>query len=241
MADWFIATEGVKVVKDSAGLWPQIITAVASIGAALGGVGLTHHFTRKREEKAAAAKQDSERLFIATELVFLLEQFADACCDVVCDTDPGKEQVSIELLPVLSYASVEGDWRSLPAKLLYRIRFLPALEQEARFKTKFVFHNCTPQEASECARYQYARVGLTALLTAYRLREVCTLPPPRKGEQRWTVGEILWRNRRELWRKQLIIQKWAKEGILCRITCIFCTLLTGQQTTISRLLIRGCW
>lgn len=37
MADWFIATEGVKVVKDSAGLWPQIITAVSSIGAALGG------------------------------------------------------------------------------------------------------------------------------------------------------------------------------------------------------------
>ncbi len=27
MADWFIATEGVKVVKDSASLWPQIITA----------------------------------------------------------------------------------------------------------------------------------------------------------------------------------------------------------------------
>lgn len=26
MADWFIATEGVKVVKDSASLWPQIIT-----------------------------------------------------------------------------------------------------------------------------------------------------------------------------------------------------------------------
>jgi hypothetical protein len=28
MADWFIATEGVKVVKDSASLWPQIITGV---------------------------------------------------------------------------------------------------------------------------------------------------------------------------------------------------------------------
>lgn len=37
MADWFIATEGVKVVKDSASMWPQLITAVSSIGAALGG------------------------------------------------------------------------------------------------------------------------------------------------------------------------------------------------------------
>lgn len=38
MADWFIATEGVKVVKDSASLWPQIVTAVSSAGAAFGGV-----------------------------------------------------------------------------------------------------------------------------------------------------------------------------------------------------------
>lgn len=57
MADWFIATEGVKVVKDSASLWPQIITAVSSIGAALGGVSLTHHFTRRREERATAAQR----------------------------------------------------------------------------------------------------------------------------------------------------------------------------------------
>lgn len=56
MADWFIATEGVKVVKDSTSLWPQIITAVSSIGAALGGVSLTHRFTRRREERAAADK-----------------------------------------------------------------------------------------------------------------------------------------------------------------------------------------
>ncbi|MGC6746944.1 hypothetical protein ACP0HM_36335 [Escherichia coli] len=33
----FIATEGVKVVKDSASLWPQIVTAISSAGAAPGG------------------------------------------------------------------------------------------------------------------------------------------------------------------------------------------------------------
>ncbi|MGT3989332.1 hypothetical protein ACVTMT_23980 [Escherichia coli] len=46
MADWFIATEGVKVVKDSASLGPQIITAVSTIASAVGAVFLTHHFTR---------------------------------------------------------------------------------------------------------------------------------------------------------------------------------------------------
>lgn len=38
MADWFIATEGVKVVKDSASLGPQIITAVSTIASAVGAV-----------------------------------------------------------------------------------------------------------------------------------------------------------------------------------------------------------
>lgn len=86
MADGFIATEGVKVVKDSASLWLQTITAVSAIGAALGGVGLTHHFTRRREERADAAKLESERLYISTELVFLLEKFAESCADVAADT-----------------------------------------------------------------------------------------------------------------------------------------------------------
>ena len=64
MADWFIATEGVKVVKDSASLWPQIVTAISSAGAALVGVALTHRFTRRREEATAARKRYDELYFI---------------------------------------------------------------------------------------------------------------------------------------------------------------------------------
>lgn len=75
MADWIIATEGVKVVKDSAGLWPQIITAVSSIGAALGGVSLAHHYTRGREEKAASARREAELYFISTEAAELQTLF----------------------------------------------------------------------------------------------------------------------------------------------------------------------
>ncbi|MCH2683679.1 hypothetical protein [Leclercia adecarboxylata] len=104
MADWFIATEGVKVVKDSASLWPQIITAVSSIGAALGGVSLTHHYTRRREERTAATKLASERVFIATELVFLLEQFAEGCAEVA--TDSGYiNQAEVSFLQPLSRIS----------------------------------------------------------------------------------------------------------------------------------------
>lgn len=59
MADWFIATEGVKVVKDSASLWPQIITAVSSAGAAFGGVWYGQWRITQRDKEAAAAKQAS--------------------------------------------------------------------------------------------------------------------------------------------------------------------------------------
>ncbi|EFH2567353.1 hypothetical protein GWZ87_23195 [Escherichia coli] len=55
MADWFIATEGVKVVKDSASLWPQIITAVLSAGTAFGGVWYGQWRIAQREEEAATA------------------------------------------------------------------------------------------------------------------------------------------------------------------------------------------
>ncbi|MGS4670378.1 hypothetical protein [Citrobacter farmeri] len=120
MADWFIATEGVKVVKDSASLWPQIITAVSSAGAALGGVYLAHYFTRRREERAAAVKLVSERLFIATELVFLLEQFAEGCTRLATDSgeqNPEGEYTPTENLPELIITNISGDWRTLPPGL----------------------------------------------------------------------------------------------------------------------------
>lgn len=120
MADWFIATEGVKVVKDSASLWPQIITAVSSIGAALGGVSLTHHFTRRREERATAAQQASERLFIATELVFLLEYYAIKWLEV--DTEKRLLHYKAEKIPTLNLSSVSGDWRTLNTNYIFKIR-----------------------------------------------------------------------------------------------------------------------
>lgn len=46
MGDGFIATEGVKIVKGSASLRPQIITVVSSAGVAFFGEWLTHYFVR---------------------------------------------------------------------------------------------------------------------------------------------------------------------------------------------------
>ncbi|MEL0579094.1 hypothetical protein AACK17_11100 [Pectobacterium punjabense] len=201
MADWFIATEGVKMVKDSASLAPQIITAVASIGAALGGVGLAHHFTRQREERAAAAKLASERLFIATELVFLLEQFAEACAGVATDhgfLNQDRITVPETIVPNLSYSAVTGDWRVLPAKLMYRIRELPVIQGEAdRAINAAEAYPPGYDEFFEARQYQYTRLGLKAIIQSRRLRQFASLPNTRLDASSWSAQNVLWKEWRQ--------------------------------------------
>lgn len=204
MAYWFIATEGVKVVKDSASLWPQIITAVSSIGAALGGVSLTHHFTRRREERAAAAKRDSERLYIATELVFLLEKFAEGCTGV--STDNGEAQQQGEYYPTsrqpeLDLSDITGDWRTLPSLIMYRIHELPVLQNEASRDIAAVSEYDSPPFYTDSFRerqYQYARLGLKAIILSRRLRKLVRLPGTRLDAFDWSAQPVLW----QVWRNE---------------------------------------
>ncbi|EKZ5233329.1 hypothetical protein [Klebsiella pneumoniae] len=204
MADWFIATEGVKVVKDSASLWPQIITAVSSAGAALGGVYLAHYFTRRREERAAAAKLVSERLFIATELVFLLEQFAEDCAQVATDNgvpDRQGEYSPVVQSPDLTFLNVSGDWRTLSSLIMYRVRELPVLQSEARRDIAVVSnYSWAPyhKEGFQERQYQYARLGLKALILSRRLRKLVHLPGTRLDATKWSAQPVLW----QVWRQE---------------------------------------
>ncbi|TPW45445.1 hypothetical protein FKD06_19490 [Serratia sp. SRS-8-S-2018] len=204
MGDWFIATEGVKIVKDSANLAPQIITAVASIGAALGGVGLTHRFTRKREQAAAEQKLAGERYFIATELVFKLEDYAAACASATHDNGCPDEKgfyCATTSVPSLEFGDVTGDWRALPAPVMYRLREMSVLQAEA--------HNAidTTHEYDYAPdfllyfrerQYQYARLGLRALFLAKRLRKLTGMPSSRLDNYRWSPQKSLWQR----WRKE---------------------------------------
>lgn len=68
-------------------LWVPVLTALAGISGALGSQYVSHLLTRKREENVTATKREAELYFVSTQLVFLLEQFAEACAGVA--TDPG--------------------------------------------------------------------------------------------------------------------------------------------------------
>lgn len=217
MADWFIATEGVKVVKDSASLWPQIITAVSSIGAALGGVGLTHHFTSKREERAAAAVQDSERLFIATELVFQLERFAQRCAPaatVIVEYDQyGRGEAEFSLTKI-DYSSVSGNWRSLPSGLMYRLSELSVLSHEAVVCVNNEFIEDTPYGGvgEYSLRKNAAMLGIKALRLSQELRILCGLPLHGLSDKLSPTRLILLKARGKQLQKEYVIIKKSKKN-----------------------------
>lgn len=205
MADWFLATEGVKIVKDSASVWPQIITVVSSAGAALGAVGLTHFFTRRREKAAAEDRLTRERLFIATELVFILERYAEGCARVATDAGedqlPYKEREPTVNFPDLDLIDVSGDWRVLPGKLMYRIRELPVLQNEANRIIGGVGEYDHPPFYTDYfheRQYQYARLGMKALISAMRLRRAVGLPETRLADTEWSAHPVLWK----VWRRE---------------------------------------
>lgn len=217
MADWFIATEGGKVVKDSASLWPQIITAVSSAGAALIGVWYGQWLITRREAKTAAAKKDSERLFIATELVFILEEFAEGCARAATDTghadNEGILRVSAER-PDIDLTQVAGDWRVLPAALMYRIRELPILVNEAdKYVASVWEHDWSPDYSRtfEERQYQYARAGLKALFSAIRLRRLVGLPGTRLNATPWSAQPKLWNAWKEECRRRSVTSRPAPE------------------------------
>lgn len=204
MADWIIVTEGVKVAKDSVSLWPQIITAVSTIAAALGGVSLTHRFTRKREQAAAERKIAADRYFIATELVFKLEDYAEACAAVTQDNgepdERGLYRSTTQVQP-LEFDDVTGDWRSLPASVMYRVLEFHVLEPEASGAIAHAFDHDFPPDFSQAFRetqYQYARLGLRALFLAKRLRKITGMPSSRLDKYLWSPQNTLW----QCWRKE---------------------------------------
>lgn len=189
--------------------WVPLYSALAG-GVLTGGVALlvtrlNHHYTLKREDRAAAVKQKTELYFISTELVFRLERFAQGCAGVVNDEgfedDKGYTRTSVTAEP-FSTDNIDGDWRVLPGRILYRIRELSVLIPEANRYISIVRDYDDPpdwQMTFKERRYQYSRLGLRAMLLAKRLRRLHAMPSSHlDNDSPWSVQNVLWAE----WRKQ---------------------------------------
>lgn len=86
-------------------------------------------------------------------------------------------------------------WSVLPAALMYRIRELPILVNEAdKYVASVWEHDWSPDYSRtfEERQYQYARAGLKALFSAIRLRRLVGLPGTRLNATPWSAQPKLW-------------------------------------------------
>lgn len=192
----------------------------------LGGVAITgvlsfflarqnHHYTLDRDEKAADKRQlqaqqfeedkrQKELTYISTELIILLEQYAEDCAvvaaddgELVCEPNRQEERVPKSSYPVrLNYETVTGDWRSLPPVLMFRIRELPLLRTNAMGAIEDAWANSTPPDHSELFRarqYAFSRLGLKAIHLSRQLRRECGLPSSRLDASSWSAQPVMLR------------------------------------------------
>jgi len=208
-------------MADGISVWVPVISVLA--GSVLTGTiqffmnRQNHLFALEREQKATAdrllnekqAAEDElqkERHFIATELVFMLEQFAESCADVATDDgeendDPQPVKEAVAVFPVMDLKDVSGNWRVLPPRLMYRIHEIPVLLSEARM---FIEHARETDDSGEYRdffrerRYQSARLGLKAIILAKRLRKLAKFPGTRLDALPWSAQPVLW----DVWRNE---------------------------------------
>ncbi|WP_089644623.1 hypothetical protein [Escherichia coli] len=220
MSDVMTDTEQVKAVVQGVSAWMPVISTLTG-GVLAGGVALlvsrmNHRYAREREAMAAAERQrheimlaedkkEKELYFISTQLVFRLERFAQECAEVVNDDgwedDKGYTRTSVSA-EAFATEDIDGDWRVLPGRLLYRIRELSVLIPEANRYISVVNDNDNPpdwQMTFKERRYQYSRLGMRALLLARRLRQLNVMPSSHlDNDSPWSVQNVLWAE----WRKQ---------------------------------------
>lgn len=209
MADWFIATEGVKVVKDSASLWPQIITAVSSAGAALGGVCLTHRFTRRREAQTAADKAAAERLYLVTELVFLLERYASGWTYLSWTSLDDLSKAS--RIPGLDLSDVSGDWRVLSPRQIFKIRSLEA-DHIALVSRISKFDGFYDSRDELVLNFECFQAAVRAFILAAKLRREVGLPSSAHLRDKSGVFWELREARRRSWSNEARLRRSDKKA-----------------------------
>ncbi|MBP2157442.1 hypothetical protein [Erwinia rhapontici] len=188
--------------------WP-VVAATITVTGGFVVVILTHYFTRKREHqmfevKRLREKEDAEekRLtefrFICSTLIFRLEAFAQGCADVAQDSGKsnGGKFTANYLYPGISFSDVDGDWKSLPSRLLYHVLELPVLCQDAVLRIDGETEHCifNPLEhhsAWEVRQKYYAELGTRACELAIELRRLSGFPESDLASGEWSAMSVL--------------------------------------------------
>lgn len=137
----------------------------------------------------------------------MLERYAEACARVATDDGedddaPQPEREAVTDYPELNLTNVSGDWRILDPRLMYRIRELPVLQDEARRAIAYAAQIPIPPLHEDYFRerqYQFTRLGIRAVILAVRLRRATGLLETRlTGHDEWSAVSVF----RKVWRRE---------------------------------------
>ncbi|MBK0127540.1 hypothetical protein IAE30_27755 [Pantoea sp. S61] len=209
-------------MENEISVWVPVISVLA--GSGLTGIiqffinRQNHRFALEREEETAekrhkrelADKEEKDRrecYFLAIELVFRLEEYAEKCAYVGIDQGIWEGDAFAEFIhpiPALNLLNVTADWRVLPSRLLYKVRDLSAQHDRACSGISAWFEASDPRDSTEMSRSliyrqrRFLRQGLLAMLYAALLRKHCSMASSPLMRDRLSVGETLW----AAWRQQ---------------------------------------
>lgn len=178
-------------------VWFPVITALAGIGGALGSQYVSHRLALHREEATAARKREAELYFISTELVFILERFAQRCVLSALESGEYDESGRIKIqnfLPEINYTSVAGDWRALPPQMMYRLSELPVIREESArsISSELNEDDYDGSDGLYELNNQSARLGLKSIRLSRSLRRLCGMPEDELSKNSSSAWRMLW-------------------------------------------------
>lgn len=172
------------------------------IGVALGAV-----LAVAREWWFQTRKNKKETEYLAILVSCELERYAAHCAEVVgddglCEGRPDENgYASIQVkAPKFEPQTLNVEWKSLPAHLMYEILDFPYKAELASQSVSAVFeYVATPPdfwEGYEERQFQYACLGIAALKLAAKLHTYVGLPARDVGE--WNPGEYMERHKADI-------------------------------------------
>jgi len=157
------------------------------------GVAFGFFLTTIKDWWIERSKNQKKREYLCINVTCMLDRFISRCSDVVdddglCQGQPDKDDYSrIQIsTPNFKPESLEVEWKSLPANMMYEILNFPLHIETANSVIDSTFDQvATPpnfSEGFEERQYQYATLGIKANELASKLRTLSKLPQKEAGD-----------------------------------------------------------
>jgi hypothetical protein len=167
------------------------------IGAVVGAVA-SALASGSKDAVSALFRRKSNARYLAIRVVAVLDRYVDGCASVtgddgLCDGQrniDGRLEIQVET-PTFDVQSLDVDWKSIPAELMFKVLSFPDLIEAARRKIIAAsdYGGGDNEEAIETRRLQYADLGLQAEKLSQEFRRRYGIPARRFDE--WDPVEYM--------------------------------------------------